>query len=198
MKASSVEEYIDSKESWREALLLLREIFLESELKESVKWGMPVYTLKNKNVAGFSAFKSHVGIWFYQGVFLKDPENMLVNAQEGVTKGLRQWRFESVEEIQSSREMISNYLHEAAENQKKGKRIIPARGEKAEIPGELQHAFSEESGLKEKFEALTPGKQREYANYVSEAKKPATRQQRTRKIIPLIMKGIGLNERYKR
>jgi uncharacterized protein YdeI (YjbR/CyaY-like superfamily) len=198
MKASTVEEYIDSKESWREALLLLREIFLESELSESVKWGMPVYTLKNKNVAGFSAFKSHVGIWFYQGVFLKDPENNLVNAQEGVTKGMRQWRFESVEEIRSSREMISKYLHEAAENQKKGKRIAPARDRKTEIPAELQHAFSEHQGLRGKFDALTPGKQREYANYVSEAIKPATRQRRTEKIIPLILKGIGMNERYKR
>ncbi len=197
MKASTVKEYIDSKESWREALLLLREIFLESELKESIKWGMPVYTLKNKNVAGFSAFKNHVGIWFYQGVFLKDPENTLVNAQEGVTKGLRQWRFKSVEEIRGSREMISKYLHEAADNQKKGRRIMPARDEKTEIPAELQQAFSEHQGLKEKFGALTPGKQREYAKYVSEAKRAATRQQRTKKIIPLILRGIGLNERYK-
>lgn len=198
MKASTVEEYIDARESWREALLLLREIFLESELEETIKWGMPVYTLKNKNVAGFSAFKSHVGIWFYQGVFLEDPENTLVNAQEGITKGLRQWRFESVEEIRSSRELIRKYLHEAAENQKRGKRITPVRGKKTEIPGELRRAFSEHTGLKEKFDALSSGRQREYASYVSEAKMPTTRQRRTQKIIPLILKGIGLNERYKK
>lgn len=137
MKASTVDQYIDSNGSWREALLLLREIFLESELNESIKWGMPVYTLKNKNVAGFSAFKSHVGIWFYQGVLMKDSGDRLINAQEGVTKALRQWRFESSDEIRHHRGLIKHYIDEAIENEKKGFRIQPDRNKKLEIPDEL-------------------------------------------------------------
>ena len=81
-RASSVDDYIAAGEKWQESLLLLRELFCSTSLQETVKWGMPVYTLNNKNVAGFSAFKSWCGIWFYQGVFLKDPQGYLINAQE--------------------------------------------------------------------------------------------------------------------
>jgi uncharacterized protein YdeI (YjbR/CyaY-like superfamily) len=88
-RAASVEEYITSGGDWKESLALFRKLFQSTILEETVKWGMPVYTLNNKNVAGFSAFKSWCGIWFYQGVFLKDEEGVLINAQEGTTKALR-------------------------------------------------------------------------------------------------------------
>lgn len=197
MKPETVNEYINSKENWKEELLLLREIFLESELSETIKWGMPVYTLDKKNVAGFSAFKTHAAIWFYQGVFLEDPENALVNAQEGVTKAMRQWRFESMEEIRHARATIKRYIEEAIVNQRKGMTLKPERKKKHVVPAELQQAFSNQEELKNKFDNLSPGRQREYIAYIGEAKRPSTRKERLKKIIPLILKGIGLNDRYR-
>jgi uncharacterized protein YdeI (YjbR/CyaY-like superfamily) len=44
---------------------------------------------------------------------------------------------------------------------------------------------------------LTPGKQREYAEYITEAKKDETKLKRIEKIIPMIKAGIGLNDKYK-
>lgn len=99
---TTVESYINSKKEWSESLILLQEIFRSVSLDETIKWGMPTYTLKNKNVVGFSAFKSYVGIWFFQGVFLKDPAKKLINAQEGVTRGQRQWRFQNYSEIKKN------------------------------------------------------------------------------------------------
>ena len=81
-RALTVDDYIAGAGEWQESLILLRQIFQSTGLKETVKWGMPVYTLKDKNVAGFSSFKSWTGIWFYQGAFLKDPAGVLINAQE--------------------------------------------------------------------------------------------------------------------
>lgn len=90
-KANTVEDYIVDSGPWREALGLFRELLHSTELDETIKWGMPVYTLHGKNVVGFSAFKSWAGLWFFQGVFLNDSKQVLINAQEGTTKGLRQW-----------------------------------------------------------------------------------------------------------
>jgi uncharacterized protein YdeI (YjbR/CyaY-like superfamily) len=112
-KVRSVEEYTTSGGEWKESLGLLREVCASTILEETIKWGMPVYALKGKNVAGFSAFKSWAGIWFFQGVFLKDEKGVLINAQEGTTKGLRQWRFKSAGEIRSHRDTILAYLEEA-------------------------------------------------------------------------------------
>ena len=62
----SVTEYIENAGEWEEAVILLREILLSTELKETLKWSAPVYTLNNKNVAGIGAFKSYAGLWFYR------------------------------------------------------------------------------------------------------------------------------------
>ena len=51
--------------------------------------------------------------------------------------------------------------------------------------------------LRSAFEGLTPGKQREYANYIAEAKRDATKESRLEKIVPMIFKGIGLYDKYK-
>jgi len=157
---------------------------------------MPVYTLNNKNVAGFSAFKSWTGIWFFQGVFLKDPDRVLINAQEGTTKGLRQWRFTSAEEIKKHHPAILAYLEEATANQEAGKEIKPDRNKPLDIPEEFEQVFRSNPSLKESFEALSLSNKREYAEHVGSAKREETRQQRLQKIVPMILEGIGLNDKY--
>ena len=194
----TVDEYINASGEWKECLQLFRELFGTTELFEEVKWGMPVYTLNGKNVAGFSAFKSFSGIWFYQGVFLSDPEKKLINAQEGVTKAMRQWRFTSIEEIRDSGDTIKAYLEEAIRNQKEGKEVKPERNKPLEIPDELRAATDSDPSLRDSFHALSPGKQREYAEHVAGAKRADTRTERLKKIIPMILEGVGLNDKYKK
>jgi len=197
-RASSVEEYITMGGEWQESLLLLRGLMQSTRLEESVKWGMPVYTLNDKNVAGFSAFKAWTGIWFFQGVFLQDSEQVLINAQEGTTKGLRQWRFSSAEEIRKLGTTIQAYLEEAILNQEAGKEIKPDRNKDLVIPEELDLAFRSNPSLKESFEALSLSRKRDYAEHVGSAKREETRQQRLQKVIPMILEGIGMNDKYKK
>ena len=197
-RASSVEEYITMGGEWQESLLLLRGLMQSTRLEESVKWGMPVYTLNDKNVAGFSAFKAWTGIWFFQGVFLQDSEQVLINAQEGTTKGLRQWRFSSAEEIRKLGTTIQAYLEEAIRNQEAGKEIKPDRNKALVIPEELDLAFRSNPSLKESFEALSLSRKRDYAEHVGSAKREETRQQRLQKVIPMILEGIGMNDKYKK
>lgn len=195
-KASSVEEYLAHNEEWQEALVKLRTIVKGTSLQETIKWNVPVYTLNNKNVVGLAAFKNYVGLWFYNGVFLKDVQQVLVNAQEGKTKALRQWRFETVEAIDE--DLVLSYVQEAIENQKQGKEIKPSRAKKeVVIPEELQVFFNKDASLKEQFETLTAYKKREYCEYISTAKRAETKQKRIEKSIPKIKEGVGLNDKYR-
>jgi len=196
-RVHTVDEYIASSGSWEKSLQLLRELISSTDLLETIKWGMPVYTLNNKNIVGFSAFKSWTGLWFYQGVFLKDPERRLINAQEGTTKGLRQMRFSTLNEIEESRDIIMAYLEEAIQNQKKGKALKPERNRQLEIQEELQAAFHRDPALKDAFDALSLTIKRDFAEYVDSAKREETRKQRLEKVIPMILEGIGLNDKYK-
>ena len=67
---------MDFEENGKEILIVLREIIRSTELIETLKWGGPVYTLGGKNVVGIGSFKSYVGLWFFQGAFLKDEEKL--------------------------------------------------------------------------------------------------------------------------
>lgn len=195
-KYASVDDYVADAGDWQNAVALLRDIMLSTEVEEALKWSIPTYTVKGKNVVGLAAFKKYVGIWFHQGVFLNDEAKKLVNAQEGVTKALRQWRFNSIEEIQKDRYLIKAYVEEAIENQKAGKEIKPER-KLLVIPPELQELLDKNPELNDRFEAYTVGKKREFADYISEAKRAETKQKRLAKVEPLIMRGIGLNDRYR-
>ncbi len=135
------------------------------------------------------AFKHHFGIWFFNGVFLKDDCNLLEQAQE-TTKALRKMRFESSNEI--NKDAVLSYVKEAINNQKEGKEILPdKKGKTAIIPKELLGYLQTDQAMKLAFNALTPGKQREYCEYIESAKRETTKVTRLEKIKPMILKGVG-------
>ena len=125
MKKISVDEYILNSGQWQIPLNMLRELLLALEMKETVKWGVPVYCIQGKNVVGIGSFKAYTGLWFYQGVFLKDKKKVLISANEDETRALRQMRFQSADEIENELNLIIDYVKEAIENAKQGKEIRP-------------------------------------------------------------------------
>lgn len=192
--AKSVEDYFDLNADSREILEKLRSILLRTELTEELKWGIPYYTLNKKQVIGMAAFKTYTGLWFTNGVFLSDPKHVLINASENKTKGLRQWRFNESDEVDE--DLVHAYILEAIENQKAGKEVKP-EAKKLELPEELDQALKTNSDLKLAFEELTRGKQIEYAEHIGSAKQDATRINRLRKSIPMILNNVGLNDKYR-
>ena len=194
-RSASAEEFISKHPQWEELLTALRRTLLSTGLEETIKWGVPVYTLAGKNIVGLTAFKKYSALWFFQGALLRDEAGVLVNAQEGKTRAQRQWRFETLDEF--NEKQVLAYLNEAIENQRRGKTVKPAPRKAFSIPEELNRAFRENPDLEQQFGALAPYKQREYAEYISQARREDTRQRRLEKIIPMIGAGKGLNDRYR-
>ncbi len=62
-------------------------------------------------------------------------------------------------------------------------------------PKEFQDQLDRNSALREAFLKLTPGRQRQYHLFFTGAKLSATRESRVEKAIPLILDGMGLNDR---
>ncbi|SDI32986.1 YdeI/OmpD-associated family protein [Winogradskyella thalassocola] len=196
-KVTSVEEYIEVNSHFSDALSILRRIINTTELEETIKWSMPTYCLNGKNVLGIGAFKNHFCIWFHHGIFLKDTQQLLYNAQEEKTKAMRQMRFETVADINEA--AVLAYVKEAIENQHLGRAIKLQRNIKTiVIPNELKDLLKINSELKTCFKSLSLSKQREYCEYISEAKRATTKQTRLDKITPMIRKGIGLHDKYRK
>jgi uncharacterized protein YdeI (YjbR/CyaY-like superfamily) len=186
---------MQNNNQWTEELELLVSIINKLPLEKTIKWGAEVFTYNGKNVVSYGGFKNFFTVWFYNGVFLKDRYNVLVNAQEGKTKSLRQWRFTSIDEIDEKK--ITAYIYEAIEIEKKGLKIQAEKFVAIPISEILDNEFKNDKILKAAFEKLTPGKQKEYIVYINEAKQETTKLKRLEKIKPMILNGMGLNDKYK-
>ncbi len=192
---TSVDEYIENATQWNDELARLREILRSTGLDETIKWGAPCYTSDGKNVVGIAAFKAYFGLWFHQGAQLSDPEGVLINAQSGKTKAMRQWRFTSAKDIKPR--VIKAYVKEAIAIETQGKAIKADRAKPLVVPAELRDALATNSAAKAGFDALTKGKRREYADHIAEAKRNDTKQRRLEKILPMIAAGVGLHDKYR-
>ena len=194
-RGRTADSYIAEQEPWaKEKLIILRRVALEHGLKETIKWGSPVYVHKG-NVLGIRAFKNWVAAWFFQGVYLADKSNVLVSGGDN-TKGLRQWRFMPKDEVPL--DMFKSYLREAILNDEKGARIEPAKANRpVVIPHELKEVLDARAELAGLFYAFSPSHQREYCEYIAEAKREETRIRRVQKTIDLLLKNNSLNDKYK-
>lgn len=194
MESSKATHIWDKNNSWLEELEFLKSIIVKTELEETSKWGGIVYVLNGKNVIGIGGFKNYFAIWFFNGVLLEDKKKLLVNAQEGVTKALRQWRFKSKEEVNEGD--VLNYIKEAIENEKRGKTSKPEK--KMPILSEFfQKELIANQKLAAAFQKFSAYKQYEFMEYIESAKREETKRSRIDKIIPMILDSIGLNDKYR-
>ena len=123
-RAKSVDAFIRQSVQWRDELTRLRDILRTTSLQEEIKWGAPCYTHNGKNVVAIGGFKAYFGLWFHQGALLKDDNNVLINAQAGKTKALRQWRMTSAKAIKST--IIKRYVKEAIAHADAGHESTPS------------------------------------------------------------------------
>lgn len=196
-KTAKVEAYFEEEHHYKSAIGQLRELVLKTKLEETFKWMFPTYTLKNKNVLAICKFKNHFGIWFFNGVFLTDPLNVLKNAQEGKTKAMRHWKFTSESELDENQVMA--YINEAIVNQENNRVLYPVKksSKYSETPSLLKEALAKSKKLETAYQELTDFKRKEFNEYITTAKQEKTKIKRLEKIIPMIESGIGLNDKYR-
>ncbi len=181
--------------NWTEELETLRQIVLETGLTEEIKWGVPVYTNKGKNIVTVNALKGSANIGFYKGAIMKDSHNIL--EQQGTIQSARIIRFTDTERIKKIKEVLKSYVLEAIAIEEKGKKVPTVKNPEP-IPDELLQAFEDDPSFKMAFESLTPGRQRGYIIHFSQPKQASTRKGRIEKHKGQILDGVGLHDKYKK
>lgn len=192
-KNPKVDAILRRTEKWREELEALRNIILSCGLTEELKWYQPCYSLEKKNVVLIHGFKEYCAILFMKGVLLKDPKKILIQQTENV-QSARQIRFTSLQDIHKMEPVLKDYIREAIEVEKSGAKVTLKKTAEYKVPEELQKKLDELPALKTAFRALTPGRQRGYLFYFSQAKQSKTREARIEKCMPDILNGKGLDD----
>ena len=159
-----VDAHIRKAAKWQEEIEKLRAIILDCGLTEELKWNIPCYTLRGKNVVGVQGLKEHCALAFFKGALLADPKKILVKPGENSQVG-RWIKFTNVGEIVKLESILKTYIGEAIEVEEAGLKVRLKTIEEHKIPDELQNKFDALPAFKTAFRSLTPGRQRAYILY---------------------------------
>ena len=86
------------------------------------------------------------------------------------------------------------YVYEAIEVERAGLKVKLKKTSEFKTPEEFQKRLNKSTALKKAFDALTPGRQRAYIFYFSQAKQSKTREARVEKYLKQILNGKGLDD----
>lgn len=188
-----VDFFFEKNSKWQNEYKKLRSIALSCDLTEELKWGVPCYTFKKTNVILIHGFKEYCAFLFHKGALLKDTEGILIQQTENV-QSARQIRFTNLHEIEKMEAVLKAYIFEAIEVEKAGLSIELKKTSEFTMVDEFKEILYSDEELKKAFEALTPGRQRGYLLYFSQAKQSKTRKDRIDKYRDHILSGKGLND----
>ncbi|MEP6994301.1 MAG: YdeI/OmpD-associated family protein [Acidobacteriota bacterium] len=157
------------------------------EVVETIKWGMPHFEHRGM-LGGMAAFKEHCSFGFWNRA-LKIPGKDGAMGQFGCIT--------AVSELPSDKVMIG-YVREAARLNESGVKVGPIRKAKKllPVPPALTAALKKKAGAAARFKSFSPSQQREYSEWIVEAKTDPTRGRRIQTSVEWISQGKTRNWKY--
>ena len=165
------------------------------EAEEAIKWGMPHFTYKGKNIAGMAAFKAHCS-FIIHGEGRQGAEDEQGMGQFG--------RITSVLDLPPSEELAARLHAARARIDEQGSATAHQRtatveaGQELVIPDDFTAALKEVSAAQGFWASLTPSQKRDYLEWISEAKREDTRRRRIAQAVEWLADGKRRNWKYDR
>ncbi len=195
-KDPCVDAYIEkSAEFARPILKHLRKVVHAGcpGVEETIKWHFPHFDYKGI-MCGTAAFKHHCAFDFWKAELIFGSDKRTKREAMG-----HFGRITSLADLPSEKILIG-YVRKAAELNERGVkypgRSKPKKKSPLRIPDYFTVALKKNAKAKQTFENFTPSNQREYVEWVSEAKRDETRNQRLKTSIQWLAEGKPRNWKY--
>ncbi|MEP6898151.1 MAG: YdeI/OmpD-associated family protein [Rhodanobacter sp.] len=162
------------------------------EVEEGIKWSMPFFSYNGSPLCMMAAFKQHCGFGFWLS------RQVVGEASED---GMGQFgKLVSVADLPSKKQ-LADYVKKAmtlAQAGVKLRRPKPAAKPAPSLPAALAAEFAKKKHAiaRKNYAAFSPGMQREYADWIDEAKTDATRQKRVGTALEWLAEGKTRNWKY--
>jgi len=169
-------------------------------VKETIKWSRPFFEYKGVILCNMSAFKSHCSFGFWgseMGAVLRAQK---VVQEEGMGSF---GRLTSLADLPPDEKLLA-WISQAAEFIDNGQHTSSMAARRSVVkplippPAEFSAALRKNRRADAAFVALSPSCQREYIQWIAEAKRPETRDKRIAAAIELIEQGKQRNWKYER
>ncbi len=187
-----IDAYIAGADRWSREMADLRDVLLDCGLSEELKWAKPCYLHDGRNLAIMQPMKPHLALMFFKGALLDDPSGVL-REQGPNSRSARRIEFRSREDVSGLADAVAACVASAIAVEDAGLEVGPAP--EPDLAEELIERIEQDEAFRVAFEALTPGRRREYNLHISSAKKSATRAARVERHAPKILAGKGMRDR---
>ena len=196
-----VDAYIAKSQPFAQPILThIRELVHQAcpDVEEEIKWGMPFYVLQGVVLGHMAGFKQHCAIGFW------GPEMHAILREDGLLSGVGMGslgKVESLKDLPPNKKLL-NYYRQAAGFIASGQRtksvVRPPKSQKPapEIPKELAAALKKNKAATKVFAGFSVSCQREYADWIAEAKRPETKEKRVAQAVDWIAEGKQRNWKY--
>jgi uncharacterized protein YdeI (YjbR/CyaY-like superfamily) len=163
------------------------------EVDEAIKWRMPAYTVGGKLVLITAAFKEHAALNFWRGQELNSSHDSVgAMGQYG--------RIKSLDELPADADLDRLILEaaELAKNAPAPRKAKSAPKPPAELHPEFAAALEQAPQAKAHLDRFAPSAQRDYFEWIAEAKQDTTRRKRIATAIEWLSEGKKRNWKYER
>ena len=161
------------------------------EIEETLKWSMPAYTSSGKIVLITAAFKAHMALNFWRGQELRgDAADADAMGQFG--------KLTSLEDLPPDEE-LDTLIRKAAELAKAApapRKTKHAPKPPPELHPEFAAALAKAPKAKAVLDGFPPSARRDYFEWISEAKQPATRAKRIATAVEWLTEGKRRHWKY--
>ena len=172
---------------------------------ETIKWSRPFFEYKGQIFANISAFNAHCsfGLWGEEISTVLREANVIKQGGMG-TFG----RITNVKDLPSDKEMLAflkqarafmdsgNYTSPIAARNKTRNKVAKAPKAPIEVPAEFTTALKANQQAATVFQNFAPSCQREYTEWIADAKRPETRDKRITQAIEWLAQGKQRNWKY--
>jgi len=160
------------------------------EIGEAIKWGMPAFMYKNKQLASMAAFKGHATLGFWNRSQVRGEQ-----AKDGAMGDFG--RLTSVADLPDTAELTS-LVHKAIGLIDAGAKPVRNKTAKPELamPEDFAAALAANTSAQATYDGFPPSCRREYLEWVIAAKRPETRARRIAEAVEMMAQGKKRNWKY--
>jgi uncharacterized protein YdeI (YjbR/CyaY-like superfamily) len=164
------------------------------DVTETIKWGVPAFEYKGP-MCGMAAFKAHCLMGFWKGTLVKSmPKDRVTQAGGG-------WgRFESIDDLPDLKLIVRMVKEAVALNDagiKIPRAVKPAKPP-LKAPGDMLAAIKKDRKAGAAWAGFSPSAQRDYVEWITQAKSDDTRARRLQTAVEWIAEGKRRNWKYER
>ena len=159
---------------------------------EEMKWGMPHFEYEGI-LCGMGSFREHCALHVWKGSLIVGDRSREAMGQFG--------RITRISDLPSEK-ILAGYIKQAMKLREDGVKN-PARSKRRKeaalvVPSELTSALNKNKKAAAAFKEFPPSHKREYADWISEAKREDTRKRRADTAVEWVAEGKSRNWNYEK